>query len=175
MRGWECSSIELDRHATDAGSISQCGKRFFSQSQLSVQDCYSNCTTPLAIACINICAHIKDPLVHVRVRWIMVMLNTQHALQVGECDPVAAVFPWGKQPKFPMGEIQMGQYSYKINKKNPLIGNKKGQKETAVFLIVSVSLAPVTVFLSSCWLLDSNPYLPHYCFALWSCWPHMAA
>ena len=28
--------------------------------------------TPLcAIACMNICAHDKDPVVHVRVRWIM--------------------------------------------------------------------------------------------------------
>ena len=26
--------------------------------------------TPCEIACINICAHVKDPVVHVRVRWI---------------------------------------------------------------------------------------------------------
>ena len=30
-------------------------------------------TPPCAIACIiNICAHIKDPVVHVRVRWVMI-------------------------------------------------------------------------------------------------------
>ena len=29
------------------------------------------CTPPCAIACINICAHDKDPVVHVGVRWIM--------------------------------------------------------------------------------------------------------
>ena len=35
--------------------------------------------TPLCvIACINICAHDKDPVVHVRVRWIMAT-QTQHA------------------------------------------------------------------------------------------------
>ena len=28
-------------------------------------------TPTCAIACINICAHVKDPVVHVRVRWIM--------------------------------------------------------------------------------------------------------
>ena len=32
--------------------------------------------TPLcAIACINICAHVKDPVVHVRIWWIMEMLK----------------------------------------------------------------------------------------------------
>ena len=28
-------------------------------------------TPTCAIACINICGHVKDPVVHVRVRWIM--------------------------------------------------------------------------------------------------------
>ena len=32
-------------------------------------------TTPCAIACINICAHVKDLVVHVRVRWIMKTLK----------------------------------------------------------------------------------------------------
>ena len=32
-------------------------------------------TPPCAIACINTCAHVKDPVVHVRVRWIV---ETQH-------------------------------------------------------------------------------------------------
>ena len=31
--------------------------------------------TPCAIACNNICAHVKDPLVHVRVRWIVETLK----------------------------------------------------------------------------------------------------
>ena len=38
-------------------------------------DCCCNCRlsygVPCAIACIYICAHVKDPVVHVRVRWIM--------------------------------------------------------------------------------------------------------
>ena len=32
-------------------------------------------TPPCAIACIYICAHVKDPVVHVRVRWIMETLK----------------------------------------------------------------------------------------------------
>ena len=28
-------------------------------------------TPPCAIACINVCEHVKDPVVHFRVRWIM--------------------------------------------------------------------------------------------------------
>ena len=43
---------------------------FSSQSQLSVQT-FGIRTTPCAIACIIICVHDKDPLLHVRVRWIM--------------------------------------------------------------------------------------------------------
>ena len=35
-------------------------------------------TPPCAIACINICAHVHDPVVHVRVRWI-VATNTYQA------------------------------------------------------------------------------------------------
>ena len=31
--------------------------------------------TPCAIACISICAHVKHPVVHVRVRWIMETLK----------------------------------------------------------------------------------------------------
>ena len=36
---------------------------------------YGVSTPPCAVACINICAHVNDPLVHVRVRWIMETLK----------------------------------------------------------------------------------------------------
>ena len=50
--------------------------RDFSSSQLSVQTLL-RCpyTPPCAIVCIYICAHVKDPVVHVRVRWIMETLK----------------------------------------------------------------------------------------------------
>ena len=41
------------------------------QSRLS----YGVRTPSCAIACINICVHVKDPVVHVRVRWIMETLK----------------------------------------------------------------------------------------------------
>ena len=65
-----------DRHAADAGSIPRCGKRFFPSVKLSVQTLLGVSVHPTcAIACINICAHVKDPVVHVRVRWIMEILK----------------------------------------------------------------------------------------------------
>ena len=42
-----------------------------SQRRLS----FGACTPPCATACINICVHIKDPVVHVRVWWIMKTLK----------------------------------------------------------------------------------------------------
>ena len=67
---WGCSSVgrASGQHAADAGSIPRCGERFSFESQLSVQT-LSRCPRTLcAVACINICAHVKDPVVHVRVR-----------------------------------------------------------------------------------------------------------
>ena len=88
---WECSSVgrASDRHASDAGSIPRCGKGvflfFFSQSQLSVQSLSNGVRTttttttttpttpppphhPRAVAYSNMCVHIKNPVVLVRVR-----------------------------------------------------------------------------------------------------------
>ena len=73
-----------DHYATDTGSVSRCGKGFFSQSQLSVKTLLRvSVHPPCAIACINICAHIKDTVVHVRIRLIMESLKTQHLQWAG--------------------------------------------------------------------------------------------
>ena len=78
IRGWGgeggCGSVRRasDRHATETGSIPRCGKGFFYQSQLSVTSV--RCAL-CAIAWINICAHVKQPVVHFRVRWIMETLE----------------------------------------------------------------------------------------------------
>ena len=37
--------------------------------------CYGVGAPPCAIACIYICEHVKDPVVHVKVRWIMETLK----------------------------------------------------------------------------------------------------
>ena len=62
--------------------------------------------TPMcANACVNICAHVKDPVVHVRVRWIMETLK-HPACAVGwvarlcrswlSPRKAARIFPWEK-------------------------------------------------------------------------------
>ena len=56
-----------DRHAADAGSIPRAA-RDFKESTFSA-DSVSVPVHPLC-ACINICVHDRDPVVHVRVRWI---------------------------------------------------------------------------------------------------------
>ena len=61
-------------------------------------------TPPCAIARINICAHVNDPVVHVRVRWIMKTLK-HPACTVGWVVQLcrSRLSP-KKQPVFPMGE-----------------------------------------------------------------------
>ena len=65
-RGWDVAQLvrASDRHAADAGSIPP---RVNFQCRLS----FGVRTSPCAIACINICAHYKDPVVHVSVWWDM--------------------------------------------------------------------------------------------------------
>ena len=67
-----------DRHAADAGSIPLCGKGFFSQSQLSVQTLSRVSVHPVRNR-MHERAHVKDPVIHARVWWMMETPNTQHA------------------------------------------------------------------------------------------------
>ena len=53
----------------------RCSKGFFSYNQLSGRLSYGFCTPLCAVACINICAHVKYPVVHVRIRWVMETLK----------------------------------------------------------------------------------------------------
>ena len=70
-------------------------------------------TSPCTIACIYICAHVKDPVVHVRVRWIMDTLK-QPACTLGCVAQLRRswLFP-GKATRISHGEIPFGQYSCK--------------------------------------------------------------
>ena len=55
--------------------------------------------------------HMKDPVVHVEVRWIMETL-IHPACRVGWLARLCCSWlSLGKQLEFPMGEIQMGKYS----------------------------------------------------------------
>ena len=87
-----------DRHAADAGSIPRCGKEFFSQSTFSANSLTCVRTPTCAITCTNICAHIKDPLVYVRVWWIMETLKHPARTVVLGSASVAAGSPQGEQP-----------------------------------------------------------------------------
>ena len=96
-----------DRHTADAGSIPRCGKELFSQSQLSVQTLVR--IPPCAITCINMCAHVKDPVVHIRVRWIMETRNHPGCTVGWIARRCRSWLSPGKQSEFFMGEIPMGQ------------------------------------------------------------------
>ena len=110
-----CSSVgrASNWHNADTGSIPWCGKEFFSQRQLSVQTLFCSVRTPLcAVACINICVHVKDPVVHVWVWWIMETLK-HPACTVGWVawlcrswlSPGKAT--WISHEKNPIGTIQL--------------------------------------------------------------------
>ena len=68
--GWRCGSVgrAVDRHAANAGSIPRCVNFLCTLS-------YGVHTPPCANAHIYICVHIKDPVIHVRVQWIMETLK----------------------------------------------------------------------------------------------------
>ena len=114
-----CSTVgrASDRHAADAGSIPRCARDFSPRVNFQCRLFSGVRTSPCAIACIYLCAHVKDPVAHVRVWWIMETLK-HPACNVGWVrDSIAAGFPQGRQPEFPMEEIPFGQYSYKKLKK----------------------------------------------------------
>ena len=106
---WGCSSVGRapDRHSADAGSIPRYGKGFISEGQLLVQ-ALLRCpyTPPCAIACISICVHVRDPVVHVSLRWIIRTL-THPTCTVGLVARPAAGFPGESNPNFPVGKIQL--------------------------------------------------------------------
>ena len=72
-----CSSVgrASDRHAAEAGSIAWCGKGVFSKSQLSVQTLLRVFLHPHEQPHASTSVRTLDPVVHVRVRWIMETLK----------------------------------------------------------------------------------------------------
>ena len=62
------------RSGTPPTSIPRCGKEFLPpppQINFPCRLSYGACTPPCAVAYIYIYAHVKDPVTHFRVRWIM--------------------------------------------------------------------------------------------------------
>ena len=93
--GWGCSSVGRvsDWHAAEAGSIPQCSKGFFSQSQLFFRRLsYGVCT------CVNICVCIKGPVVRVKVLSIMETLKHPSCTVGWVARLFTAGFPHREQP-----------------------------------------------------------------------------
>ena len=71
----ECDVARLvrasDRHAADGGSIPYEARDFLLRVNFQCRLSFGVRTPPCSIACSNICAHDKDPVVHVRVRRFM--------------------------------------------------------------------------------------------------------
>ena len=65
-------------------------------------------TPPCAMACINIYAHVEDPVVHVRVRWTMETLQHSACTVAWVARLCCRWLFRGKQPECPMGEILVG-------------------------------------------------------------------
>ena len=76
-RGYNSVGRQTDRHAADKGSTSRCGKGVFLESPFNADSLTMFVHPPCASACINMCAHVNNPVVHVRVRWIMAALKHQ--------------------------------------------------------------------------------------------------
>ena len=70
-------------------------------------------TPPCAIACINICVHVKDPVVHVRVWWITETLKHSACTVGWEVQPCCGWPSPGKATQISHGKIPLGQYSCK--------------------------------------------------------------
>ena len=88
--------------------IPQCGKGFISESTFVVDSFVI--FSSLFITCINICAHVKDHVIHVRVQWTVetVKIPSMHRRLGCQCfwqilikggprtpSPVLKLGPWG--------------------------------------------------------------------------------
>ena len=107
-RGWGCSSVSRasDRHAADAGSIHPVRQGIFlPESTCSADSLTVSVHPPYAIACINICAHVKNPVVHVRFRRIMETHQKKNTPsmhpKLGRTTLSQLTFPGEGNPNFP--------------------------------------------------------------------------
>ena len=107
--GWGCSSVgrASDRHTTDAGSISRCDEGFFSRSQLWVQTLLLEFVHPRVQLHALTSAHVKDPVVLVRVPWIRATLKHLACTGgLGSSTLSQQAFPGESNPLFPWKNSQ---------------------------------------------------------------------
>ena len=116
---WGCSSVgrASDRHAADACSIPGAARDFSPRINFQCRLSCSVRTHPCAIACINICAHVKLPWSMSRVRWIMEALK-HPACTVGWVARLSQLaFPGEGMPNFPREKSYWDNTVVKSNKK----------------------------------------------------------
>ena len=111
LLGWKWNSVcrALDRHATDLRVwFNGVAKDFSPRVHFPCRLSYRVRTPQCAIACIYICVHIKDPIVHVRVWWIMETL-THPACTVGwKAKLCCSWLSQGKATRISHGENPIG-------------------------------------------------------------------
>ena len=105
----ETNVVQLIEHrtGTPVTQVRLPQQRIFLPINSSVQTLLRCPFTPCAIACINICVHVKVPVVHIRVRWIMEALNHPACTVRRVARLCRSWLTRGKQPEFPMGEIPL--------------------------------------------------------------------
>ena len=76
-QGGDVAQLEERRTGTPPTQVRfpRAARGFSPRDNFQCRLSYGVHTPPCAIACVNICEHVKDPLDHVRVRWIMETLK----------------------------------------------------------------------------------------------------
>ena len=105
-------------HVRFPGTARDCSPRENFQCRLS----YGVRTPPCTIACICICAHVKDPVVHVRVRWIMETLKipSMHR-RLGSATLSQLAFSGEGNANFPWEKSHWDNTAVKSNNKKKVV------------------------------------------------------
>ena len=119
--GWGCSSVSRasDWHTADAGSIPLNGKFFSLPESASSADSRMVSALPhypwaTAITYIDICAHVQDPVVHVRVWWIMETETSSMHHRLGSATLSHLPFPKESNLNLPWNKSQWNNTVVKI-------------------------------------------------------------
>ena len=145
---WKNSTTcpRLKRAPTQTLRGGDVGSGFTSQSQLSHRLTFSVPTPPCAIACINICTQVKDPVVHVRIWWIL----ATHKYPA--CTRVTNLWTWWSWSFNWMNKKKMPETTVIENGVYKLLLNLKPRKAALCCLlqVVTRELAPaLTLLLNS--------------------------
>ena len=98
---------------------------FLPESTFSADSLTVSVKPSCAIACIHIYAHVKDPVVHVRVRWIMETLKTSSMhRRLGSATLSQLASPGESNPDFPW---EKSEWDNTVRNKNMILMNPEGR------------------------------------------------